>query len=107
MFSTCLATRDWPRSPRRRLERKVTHVDASKKSVGWARENQALSGLDEKPIRWIVEDALKYVQREGKARRQIRWHHPRPAQIRARTERRGVGSVQVPAGPARESAANV
>ena len=43
---------------------KVTHVDASKKSVGWARENQALSKLTEKPIRWIVEDALKYVQRE-------------------------------------------
>jgi len=43
---------------------RVTHVDASKKSVGWARENQALSDLMEKPIRWIVEDALKYVQRE-------------------------------------------
>jgi len=43
---------------------KVTHVDASKKSVNWARENQALSKLTEKPIRWIVEDALKYVQRE-------------------------------------------
>jgi 23S rRNA (cytosine1962-C5)-methyltransferase len=44
----------------------VTHVDASKKSVGWARENQALSGLGEKPIRWIVEDAVKYMQREEK-----------------------------------------
>ncbi|GAB1469484.1 class I SAM-dependent methyltransferase [Chloroflexota bacterium] len=44
----------------------VTHVDASKKSVSWARENQQLSGLDDKPIRWIVEDALKYVQREAK-----------------------------------------
>ena len=43
---------------------KVTHVDASKKSVGWARENQALSKLTEKPIRWIVDDALKFVQRE-------------------------------------------
>lgn len=43
---------------------RVTHVDASKKSVGWARENQALSNLTEKPIRWIVDDALKYVQRE-------------------------------------------
>lgn len=42
----------------------VTHVDASKKSVDWARHNQALSGLDEKPIRWIVDDAMKYVQRE-------------------------------------------
>jgi 23S rRNA (cytosine1962-C5)-methyltransferase len=44
----------------------VTHVDASKKSVGWARENQILSGLNEKPIRWIVEDAIKYMQREEK-----------------------------------------
>jgi 23S rRNA (cytosine1962-C5)-methyltransferase len=44
----------------------VTHVDASKKSVGWARENQASSGLNEKPIRWIVEDAVKYMQREEK-----------------------------------------
>ncbi|MFN8380662.1 MAG: class I SAM-dependent methyltransferase [Anaerolineales bacterium] len=44
----------------------VTHVDASKKSVSWARENQELSGLKEKPIRWVVEDAIKYVQREEK-----------------------------------------
>lgn len=44
----------------------VTHVDASKKSVGWARENQALSKLEERPIRWIVEDAVKYVEREAR-----------------------------------------
>ena len=50
---------------------KVTHVDASKKSVGWARENQALSKLTEKPVRWIVDDALKYVQRE--ARRGVKY----------------------------------
>ena len=50
---------------------KVTHIDASKKSVGWARENQALSNLTEKPIRWIVDDALKFVQRE--ARRGIKY----------------------------------
>ena len=43
---------------------KVTHVDASKKAVSWARDNQALSNLTEKPIRWIVDDALKFVQRE-------------------------------------------
>nr|ALS90682.1 TIGR00095: RNA methyltransferase, RsmD [uncultured bacterium] len=43
---------------------KVTHVDASKKSVSWGRNNQALSNLTEKPIRWIVDDALKFVQRE-------------------------------------------
>lgn len=49
----------------------VTHVDASKKSVTWARDNQALSGLADKPIRWIVDDALKYVQRE--ARRGVKY----------------------------------
>lgn len=43
---------------------KVTHVDASKKSVTWARSNQILSGLAEKPVRWIVDDALKFVERE-------------------------------------------
>lgn len=50
---------------------KVTHVDASKKSVNWARENQALSKLDDKPIRWIVDDAVKFVQRE--ARRGVKY----------------------------------
>ena len=35
----------------------VTHIDASKKAIGWARENQALAGLDALPIRWICEDA--------------------------------------------------
>jgi 23S rRNA (cytosine1962-C5)-methyltransferase len=49
----------------------VTHVDASKKSVSWARENQELSGLSDRPIRWIVEDAVKYVQRE--ARRGVKY----------------------------------
>jgi 23S rRNA (cytosine1962-C5)-methyltransferase len=42
----------------------VTHLDASKKSVGFARENAALSGLAEAPVRWLCEDARKYVQRE-------------------------------------------
>ena len=45
---------------------KVTHVDASKKSVSWARDNQVLSKLEDKPIRWIVDDALKFVQREAR-----------------------------------------
>lgn len=42
----------------------VTHVDASKKAVAWARENAELSGLADRPIRWITEDARRYVQRE-------------------------------------------
>lgn len=45
---------------------RVTHVDASQKAVKWARENQALSSLSGRPIRWIVEDALKFVTREAK-----------------------------------------
>ncbi len=49
----------------------VTHVDASKKSITRARENQALSQLEDRPIRWIVDDALKFVQRE--ARRQVHY----------------------------------
>ena len=42
----------------------VTHVDASKKSVNYARENATLSRLDHAPVRWLVEDARKYVARE-------------------------------------------
>ncbi|SEQ63010.1 23S rRNA (cytosine1962-C5)-methyltransferase [Faunimonas pinastri] len=42
----------------------VTHIDASKKAIAWARDNQTLAGLDDKPIRWICEDAMKYAQRE-------------------------------------------
>ena len=44
----------------------VTHVDASKKAIGWARENQALSGLEDKPIRWICDDAMKFIEREAR-----------------------------------------
>ena len=42
----------------------VTHVDASKKSIAMARVNQELSGLSKTPIRWLVDDAFKYVRRE-------------------------------------------
>jgi 23S rRNA (cytosine1962-C5)-methyltransferase len=42
----------------------VTHVDASKRAVGWARENAELSQLAERPLRWLTEDARKWVQRE-------------------------------------------
>ena len=44
----------------------VTHVDASRKAVALARENQILSGLNERPIRWIVEDAMTFVKREAR-----------------------------------------
>jgi hypothetical protein len=78
----------------------VTHVDASKKSVAWARENAELSGLADKPIRWIVEDCRKYVAREVRRGVEIRRHHSRPAEIRARADRRGLAAVRGPARPA-------
>ncbi|MDE2301055.1 MAG: class I SAM-dependent methyltransferase [Sphingomonadales bacterium] len=42
----------------------VTHVDASRKSVAQARANAALSGLEARPIRWLVDDAAKFTARE-------------------------------------------
>ena len=42
----------------------VTHVDASKKAIGWARENQEAARLGDRPIRWICEDAMKFAERE-------------------------------------------
>lgn len=42
----------------------VTHVDASKKSVAQARANAQLSGMAERPVRWIVDDAAKFTARE-------------------------------------------
>ncbi len=49
----------------------VTHVDASKPAITWARTNQQLSGLTLSPIRWILDDATKYVKRE--IRRGVRY----------------------------------
>ncbi len=45
---------------------KVTHVDAAKGMVQWAGENRKLAGVDETSVRWIVDDALKFVQREAR-----------------------------------------
>ncbi len=42
----------------------VTHVDASKGMVAWAKENSRSSGLEDAPIRWIVDDCMKFVERE-------------------------------------------
>jgi 23S rRNA (cytosine1962-C5)-methyltransferase len=42
----------------------VVHVDASRSAVSWARHNARLSGLDHAPVRWIVEDAVRFVRRE-------------------------------------------
>ena len=49
----------------------VVHIDASKRAVTWARKNADHSGLGRAPIRWIVDDALKFVERE--ARRESRY----------------------------------
>lgn len=48
---------------------RVTHVDASKKSVAQARENAALSGMEDRPIRWLVDDAAKFAAREVRRKR--------------------------------------
>jgi 23S rRNA (cytosine1962-C5)-methyltransferase len=45
---------------------KVTHVDASKQSNAWAKENASLSGLPEDAIRFLVDDALKFAEREAR-----------------------------------------
>lgn len=43
---------------------KVCHVDASKGMVNWAKENAVLSSVEKNPVRWIVDDCVKFVQRE-------------------------------------------
>ncbi len=48
---------------------RVTHVDASKKSVAQARDNATLSGMDDRPIRWLVDDAAKFAAREVRRER--------------------------------------
>ena len=45
---------------------RVTHLDASKKAITWANTNQARAGLNEAPIRWICDDALKFLRREAR-----------------------------------------
>lgn len=43
---------------------KVTHVDASKGMVAWAKENAIATGIADKPVRWLVDDCMKFVKRE-------------------------------------------
>lgn len=45
---------------------KVTHLDGSKPAIAWARENQELSGLSDKQIRWILDDAVEFTARESR-----------------------------------------
>ncbi len=44
----------------------VCHVDGSKTAIGWARDNAGLNGLEKAPVRWILDDAVKFVEREIK-----------------------------------------
>lgn len=48
----------------------VCHVDASKGMVDWARKNAALNGLEDRPVRWIVDDVTKFLERELRRERQ-------------------------------------
>ena len=68
----------------------VTHVDAAAGAVAWARRNAAASHLDRAPIRWIVDDALKYVASRTEARPAIRRRDPRSAQLRPRSRWRSL-----------------
>lgn len=47
----------------------VTHVDSARPTVAWARQNAERSGLGDRPIRWIVDDALTFTEREARRRR--------------------------------------
>jgi 23S rRNA (cytosine1962-C5)-methyltransferase len=49
----------------------VTHVDAARGSVAWARRNAELSGLSDRPVRWIVDDALEFIRREARRGRRF------------------------------------
>ena len=57
LFPEQAANWDW-------FPKSVTHVDASKGMVTWAKENAVSSGLGDAPIRWIVDDCVKFVERE-------------------------------------------
>jgi 23S rRNA (cytosine1962-C5)-methyltransferase len=44
----------------------VTHVDASRPAMAWARRNAAVAGLDDRPVRWLIDDAAKFLRREAR-----------------------------------------
>ena len=71
---------------------KIVHVDASKKSVEGARSNALLSGMEGRPLRWLVDDAAKFTAREVRRGAALRRHPARPAQVRARPRGRDVAA---------------
>ena len=76
----------------------VTHVDASKKAIGWARENQEMSGIADLPVRWIVDDAMKFVQREVRRGSRYDGIILDPPKFGRGPEWRGLGYLRAPAG---------
>lgn len=50
---------------------RVTHVDASRPAMTWARQNATASKLDDRPVRWLIDDAMKFLRRE--ARRGVKY----------------------------------
>ena len=75
---------------------RLTHVDASRPAVGWARGNATRSGLDDAPVRWIVDDAVAFTGREIRRGTALCRGHPRSAQLRAWA---GVGRLAAGARP--------
>ena len=76
----------------------VTHVDASKKSVAQARANAELSGMAERPIRWIVDDATKFAAREVRTASSITGSSSiRPSSGAVRRARSGGWRITCPA----------
>ena len=70
----------------------VVHVDAAQNILAWARRNAARSGLADAPVRWIAEDAVKFVKRELRRGSPLRGGDPRSAQLRPRRPRRSLAA---------------
>ena len=74
----------------------VCHVDAAKGMVAWAKENAKASGpVASAPIRWIVDDCAKFVEREIRRGKTLRRHHHGPAQLWPRSRRARCGSWRI------------
>ena len=68
---------------------RVAHVDASKPAVAWARRNAELSGLEDRPVRWLVDDVRDVRPARAPPRAPLRRGHPRSADVRPR-----IGAVE-------------
>ena len=77
----------------------VCHVDAVKGMVDWARTNAKLSGLSDKPIRWIVDDAQKFISREIRRLPAIRQRYPARSVSPYNSVRRAANSRRPSSGP--------